>query len=280
MFTALSLDPALGRIDYKSLPDQTLMELLVEGMNAESKKALQDENGHYKDISDWGVATRSENDRVSEVLLSGRPFNETQFPFALIPPLVTYFEASDSELSGTLDASVLPADLVDFCISTNKLHGSVECKAFPRKMNRIYIDENNFSGILALCDLPDTLNEFYATANKFSGEISLNDLPAALEELMLDENELSGTVRIDRLPEQLRCFSLGDNKLSGDFALFDFPETLCSINVRNNPWSGTMVLPANCDEVLFWFRGTPNISLVVDEYGNRHPLEEEILSNT
>ena len=38
----LAVDPSLGRLDYESLPDQTLMEMLVEDLNSKTKEDIQD----------------------------------------------------------------------------------------------------------------------------------------------------------------------------------------------------------------------------------------------
>ena len=62
----LTIDPALGRLDYESLSDQALMEMLIDGMNAKDKAEYQDENGNCRDVGEWkGIALS--NDRVTEV---------------------------------------------------------------------------------------------------------------------------------------------------------------------------------------------------------------------
>ena len=43
----------LGRFDPSSLPDQTLMELLVENFTPRAKEKYQTSGGSYYDISEW-----------------------------------------------------------------------------------------------------------------------------------------------------------------------------------------------------------------------------------
>ena len=100
MISILSIDPALGRLDYDSLSDQALMEMLVEGI-AQSKKAeFQDTHGNYRDTCDWS-GTFCKDERVTGIVLSWKEFGERQFPFDVIPPLVERFIMKESNLHGT-----------------------------------------------------------------------------------------------------------------------------------------------------------------------------------
>ena len=49
----VSVDPSLGRLDYSLLSDQTLMEMLIESFDDETKKKYQDGQGMYLDICEW-----------------------------------------------------------------------------------------------------------------------------------------------------------------------------------------------------------------------------------
>ena len=42
----LSVDPSLGRVDYGLFSDQTLMEMLLEGFDDETKKKISRQRGN------------------------------------------------------------------------------------------------------------------------------------------------------------------------------------------------------------------------------------------
>ena len=271
----ITADPSLGRLDYGSLPDQTLMELLIEGMADKQKKFLQDDKGNFKDACGWYMH-KCTDDRVTHIYFYEREMSWKQFPFQFIPPLVESFFVTLSSVRGTLDTAVLPPKLRMFDVSENKLEGQLNFKAFPRELTEISIAWNSFHGSCALGDLPDSLVDFTATQNKFSGEISLNHLPSAMKTLVLNRNSLMGPVHIYKLPEAMRVIDLGHNALSGVFRLMECPPDLDYVSVDANPLDGTVVLLCRAEEMRFELN-FDNIKAVVDEEGNTHPLQEDIL---
>ena len=140
LFTVLhSVDPALGRLDYESLSDQALMEMLVAAMPDEDKKELLDGNGNYLDVCEWSCV-KCKDERVFQIDVLERPFSEKQFPFWFIPPSVDTFAAGDEKgLSGTLDTGDLPRGLRYLDIEMNCLHGEFKTKELPAKLEFIYI---------------------------------------------------------------------------------------------------------------------------------------------
>ena len=82
-------DSALGRVDYSSLSDQTLMEMLVDGFLDSAKKKYQDSEGMYLDVCDWPLVRCDDNRRVIMV----KHIQETAGSLSLtfMPPLVTSF---------------------------------------------------------------------------------------------------------------------------------------------------------------------------------------------
>ena len=137
---ALAIDPALGRLDYESLSDQTLMEILVDEMNEDSKDTLKDKNGNFKDVCEWFTPFHSteariqcESERVVGVKIawsfpSGKPF-----PFQFLPPLVTKLLSRSCGLNGTLDTMDLPRSLSEIDVRNNNLYGSFHCENLPEK---------------------------------------------------------------------------------------------------------------------------------------------------
>ena len=265
---ALAIDPSLGRLDYESLSDQALMEMLIDQMCFKEKNYFQDENGNYKDVSEWpGVqCSDSDDDRVVEIELYGLTFSAKQFPFNFIPPMVSYFGASQSNLQGTLEASHLPSKLTALYISHNKLHGPLNFAKFPRQMGTLYMGANKFCGSLRLSDLPRSLTHFSAANNQFCGEISLNDLPQAMEFFDVSNNMLTGPVHIERLPQGIKSIDLSNNGFLGTLRLMTIPENLFTIDARGNALSTTAVLSVH-GAAHFRILG---IARMVDADGNVH----------
>ena len=166
----LTIDPSLGRLDYESLSDQALMEMLISGMTTEYKQVFQDENGHYVDVCEWktfGFTNISCTDaRVTDIKAVRYAFNDAQFPFEFIPPLVKSFWMMDCNLHGTLNPSVLPQNILKFDVGGNSLDGSIDCKGFPKKIEAIIFFEN---ALVAFCpSLTCPIRSFYLTRQQTS----------------------------------------------------------------------------------------------------------------
>ena len=275
----LSVDPSLGRLDYDSLSDQALMEMLIEPMEEEEKDTLKDghgfSKGNFLDVCEW-ECIECTDDRVTHVDISEYDFTKKRVPFEFIPPLVKRFKLSDCKAHGTVDTSSLPKNLETFEIDVNDLEGSLNFKGFPRKLRLIDISENYFSGSCALSDLPDSLTDFIAYENNLSGEITLNALPAALKNLILSKNVLEGEVHIDSLPSSIGTINLSDNAFSGEFRLLSLPSSLEKINISKNPLDETAVLLRSDKDRHFWIFSA-DIMKIVDEKGDAHPWQAEIL---
>ena len=277
MFTAvlLCVDPALGRLDYDSLSDQALMEMLIDGMRNRSKKGLKDESGNFLDVSEWDCIEFSDEGRVAKVDLVNFKFTEKQFPFQFIPPQAILFVAFDCNLHGTLDTAVIPENIVQFDISINNLHGPLNFKGFPRNLETLTIAENAFCGSLVLSDLPRSLIYFDAGSNKFSGEMPLNGLPPALVGLWAHDNSLTGSINIEKLPNSIETLDLNGNKFSGDSHMRSFPDSLRLVDITGNPLSGKVVLPKISGAMKFNLE-IDNFSQAVDENGDQHYWHERI----
>ena len=274
-----AMDPALGRLDYDSLSDQALMEMLISGMEDQEKKEFQDENGNFKDACEWKGFLRKvecESDRVDDIMFLHIKLSDRQFPFEFIPPLVTSFVSSFCEMHGTLHTPHIPRGLIRFEVARANLHGTINFAALPRKLQKLIISFNDFSGSCVLSDLPDTLISFKVSHNNFSGEIALNSLPLALKEIDLSNNNLIGSINIVRLPPSLVTMDLSENSCTGDFRLHSFPESLEILALFDNPLSGMAVLQKADGDMPFELKSNC-FSQVVDEEGKRHAWEDEIM---
>ena len=278
----LTIDPSLGRLDYDSLSDQALMEMLISGMTTEYKQVFQDENGHYVDVCDWktfGFTNIGCTDaRVTAIKVATYAFNDAQFPFEFIPPLVQSFWMMDCNLHGTLNPSNLPQNILKFDVGGNALDGSIDCKGFPKSIESIILFENAFSGSLALSHLLDSVVSFEAPTNKLSGELTLDALPLSMEVLILSQNNFSGPIFIKKLPNGMNCLDLSRNSFSGEFRLLVLPPSLEKIDISENDMKEKEVLLSTYGDMHFELVHS-SIELVVDEQGEKHPWEEKILDS-
>ena len=280
MLCLLSIDPALGRLDYDSLSDQTLMEMLVDCFHS---RDLHDENGYFKDVCEWSIGylsiVKCKNDRVDSIDFDRWHFDGKQFEFGFIPPLVKSFKSYKCELQGTLDTSHLPISLIQLNVSYNALFGTINFKTFPRDLEIIVIEMNLFSGNVVLSDLPDSVVLFNADRNDFSGQIVLQILPAAMQRLSLARNKLSGLITIDSTHSSIEEINLYGNSFWGDVRLLVLPPKLNHVNVDENyDLNGTVVLPKFLSELYFQLCFN-DIQAVHDESGHRHACEDVILAS-
>ena len=127
----LSIDPALGRLDYDSLSDQALMEMLIDGMEDEYKKEFQDKSGNFKDLIDW-PGIQLHGDRVICITMWYRRFCDKQFPFQFIPEMVKGLFIEHCNAHGTLGTSLLPSTFIRLDARGNYLHTLLAFKNSPQ----------------------------------------------------------------------------------------------------------------------------------------------------
>ena len=277
MFPILSIDPALGRLDYESLSDQALMEMLFDGMQEKYKRDFWDENQNFIDKCDWeGIECK--DDRPTTIDVEFRTFAPKQFPFEFIPPLVAFFSIHRGKVHGTLNTAVLPNNLEFFMVFENCLHGPLCLKSIPSSIrDRFDVSTNSFSGSLELSELPERLCIFDGSFNKFEGEISLDSLPRSMTQLCLQRNMLSGSVCISHLPASMEGIYLARNGFFGDLRFLDIPESFRNLSMIDNPMSGKIILMGTDDEIYLHLHMN-TIRAVVDEKGNTHAWEDAVIA--
>ena len=274
-----AIDSALGRLNYESLSDQTLMEMLFDGLGAKDKWRLQDGNGNYADSCEWTLGWRMKvqctDDRVKNIKVIDRTFRPKQFPFNFIPPLTEFFAVKDCGIQGTLDTSLLPVHLIKVDVTFNKLHGTIDVKAFPRTLKHIYIYVNAFSGSCALSELPSSVIIAYWSNNRFSGELPLDGLPKSMKSLTLEKNNLTGSIAMARLPSKLERVNLANNAFSGEFRLMELPIYLEEIIICGSAIERAVIVGSS--KYMFFSLRHDSITEVVDETGRRHRWAEKII---
>ena len=232
---------SLGRVHKADMPQQTLCELLVAGLD--TVDGLQNSNSEFHSIEHWRflsfdpkgnvISIKFEfgalGDMANELAIAEDVFGEDEVPdfihgytvsecgaidLAYIPPTVTKFEANTTNFSGTVETSELPANLEVFDIVMNVFSGEFSIEGLPRKLKDVDISMNFFEGSLNLPALPESMRNFLAMNNKFSGEISLKGLPEGIKNISLEDNALSGSLDMLRLPLSLESINLLGNSFS------------------------------------------------------------------
>ena len=244
----LSVDPSLGRLDYSLLSDQTLMEMLIEGFDDETKKTYQDDHGMYLDICEWPKIKCDEDESVIEITINSRRVTGS-IEFCHVPPKVQLLwispwrtEVYHSELTGSVDLTNLPGGMSRFIFEYNRLTGEINLTHLPDGMEDLCLTSNQISGTLDLTHLPDGMKSLFLASNHLTGEIDLTHLPDGMEDLCLTSNQISGTLDLTHLPEGMECLRLNNNTLTGEIDLTHLPDGMECLYLQNNQLSGPLVV--------------------------------------
>ena len=148
-----SIDPSLGRVDFSSLPDQTFMEMLIDGFDDETKRLYQDSEGMYLDVCEWSCVKCDEFQSV--VSIRDNKAVSGSFQLRYIPPTVKDFQISQKKLTGSIDLAQLPESIEFLYLQQNQLEGSVDLTQLPERMKRLYLNRNQFQSSIVLTQLPE-----------------------------------------------------------------------------------------------------------------------------
>ena len=220
----------LFRANVSTLPQHTLMELLVADLNF--KNDFYDAEGDFRPVSDWtGVNTKEHNiTSIYWFQKSGRGTMDLQF----LPRTMTGLHVEKSEITGSLDLSNLPQQMERLKLTRNNFSDSIDLCHLPDGFRELYINYNALSGSLNLTKLPQSLQMANFDSNKFSGSINLTKLPEALIALFADDNSLSGTLDLDNLPPNIDEITLNGNRISGTINVTALPASLDMLDVGSN----------------------------------------------
>ncbi|KNH03672.1 leucine-rich repeat protein [Perkinsela sp. CCAP 1560/4] len=226
-----AVDPSLGRVDLESLPQQALMEMVIEGIT--NKEKICGDADEPKDIEEWkGVSI--EDGQVVEIEWKICKL-EGSFHFEWLPISVRKFSVGwNHKITGTLNCASLPTFMKMLDIQCNYITGLIHLESLPEGMEKINISENELSGSLKLHSLPDTLTHFRADWNEFTGSVDLTQLPAGMLYLDLRSNRLSGSVVLTQLPNNLIELYLSNTQFSGALDLTRVPSSMCRLYLDNN----------------------------------------------
>jgi hypothetical protein len=239
------IDPStLGRLDYASLSQQALMEMLIDGI--ENKEEICGSQEGSNDITEW---ERVEFNDIGEVLkIDWGGFHEHRLQgtinFQWIPSTVCelLLDHNYEGLTGSIDLTSLPLSMNKLDLWINNFTGTINLSHLPENMEELNASYNKLSGSLDLENLPTLFKELDVHGNNFTGTVNTSNLPIGLELLWLSENQLSGGIDLRNLSVGIEALYLDKNNFSGftDFSIL--PESLTFLNVSNTQLSGDIYL--------------------------------------
>ena len=206
----------LSRADYDSLPDQALFELVVDGFT--NKDPFLDDEGDFKDISDWVGLTFNDAGRCVRVYWYESRF-DGPVGLAWIPASVEKFHIIESTVCGSVELTRLSDGLKGLAIIQSAIEGTIDLTLLPQQLLYINLTMNTLTGSIDLTALPAHIVDVALTANDFSGSVDLTRLPGTMKGLMLNKNALSGTVELAKIPESMMTLDLRQNQLEGTAAI-------------------------------------------------------------
>ena len=179
----------LSRLDLDSMPVQTQMELLVDGLQGKTK--FQDADGGYLDITSWG-GVDFHGETIVEICWRDSFWN--------------------GQVHGSIDFQWLPSTVKDVSITGTKFNGTLDMRGLPKNIEHLYLQRNALSGTLDLCNLSNKFFNLVLHTNLFSGTLELTALPPYIRYLCLQANQFHGDVKIGVLPRSLVNLRLEGNK--------------------------------------------------------------------
>ena len=209
----LGVDPSLGRADYSSFSDRTLMEMLIEGFDDGTKKKYQDNDGMFRDVCEWSCIKCDDNVRVIKIDLDRKNLSGS-LELCYVPPKVKFLIISScgtSKLTGSVDLSQLPDRIYGFSLSDNQLTGEIDLTRLPERIHGLSLEKNQLTGEINLSNLPDEMDFLNLESNHFTGEIDFTHLPGGMKYLSLENNQFTGSLVMKRLPHNIRAIDVRKN---------------------------------------------------------------------
>ena len=260
-------ESALGRLDYNSIPDQALMELLVDGVDKDLKDLIQDEHGTYLDVCEWCYVECDADERVARFSCNLELMGS--FAMSYMPPHITEFTLTFCDVEGTIDAAKLPSQILSLHINTCHFVGAIDMTELPATIIKLQIPKNKFSGSCDLTALPSAIEVLDGKENQFTESINLEKLPGKLKYLDLSRNKLSGELCFSSLPNTLKYLFLGRNTFCGSFQMPKVPNDLRELSLVRNEMIGTATVGDLGKKACVFLIGN-KIDAVVDENGEKH----------
>uniref|UniRef100_A0A7S4KTR8 Leucine-rich repeat protein n=1 Tax=Paramoeba aestuarina TaxID=180227 RepID=A0A7S4KTR8_9EUKA len=215
--SASELNSSLGRIEREYLPQETLMELLLDKI--ENKARICGVEEIHPPLAQWTGVKLYTDGRVHEISWGVKGLIG-EIDLQLVPESVTAIMLWENTLHGSLNLSCLPDGMKELYCSQNAFTGTIDLIHLPSSMTGLSASFNELSGSLNLQQLPRRLLTLYLNNNAFSGSISLINLPSTMTTLNLSMNDLSGKTNFENLPTAMEYLNVSNTQLSGEIKVF------------------------------------------------------------
>ena len=240
----MTVDPiSLGRVDYSSMSDQTLVEMLIDGLDDGTKKDYQDNEGMYLDVCKWSGIKCDDDERVSQI------------------------DIDSCHVIGSIDLWYIPPKVNVLNVSvwwgSGKLTGSVDLTHLPGRMQKLDLQNNRLTGEIDLTQLPERMASLALNDNRLTGEIDLTQLPEGMVSLALNDNRLTGVIDLTRLPEYFFVLYLSENQLSGSLVIRNLPRWIKTVDLQVNHFDAIAVVDSE-KHVAIKLKGS-GVTSIVDE---------------
>ena len=228
LFTADGV--AFGRVDYASLSEQSLMELLIADI--QNLSDAQNSNGEFLDISKWkgiklcdGAVTKIALLNFDAIFAEVIPVGPRgSIDLQWLPRKLQAFDIQCMGLTGSIETGVLPRHLLDLNISENAFFGTFAVKNLPEAIKYINLRNNKLHGSLHIEHLPREVNNFQASGNAFSGELHFANLPASIQQLNLDRNDFTGSIDLSAIPPGILFLRIHKTKIAQERLVIAVPK--------------------------------------------------------
>ena len=254
-------DPALGRVDFASLDDDTRMRLFFEGVEAET------DPGHRASSYEILGVEFDEEHNITEIDPQCRLIGTLKWAF--VPPRLKKLQIYRmTRITGTFDPSALLEGLAELMLYRSGFSGEVDFTNLPKALKYCNLSQNKFAGSCILTSLPAHLERLDVSGNELSGSLDLTKLPKTLEHIDLGHNNFTGELNLLELPPVMEYFSARGNGISGTLDLSVVPKHLYEVHVEETKLSGLAVVSSAYEELLSI--NDTDILGFVDETGTKH----------
>mmetsp|Transcript_26401 Transcript_26401/g.41088 ORF Transcript_26401/g.41088 Transcript_26401/m.41088 type:complete len:268 (-) Transcript_26401:47-850(-) len=238
----ISVD-SVGRVDKSSFSQQTLMELLIDGVT-ENKYKVCGKVDEPEDITVWNGVKMNTAQEVTDILWTSMGLAGS-LQFQWLPPTVTSFVMSGvsygrGRMSGSIDLTVLPGSLRVLQLNNNEFSGGIALDQLPEALQTLDVYTNSLTGTLNLKELTGCLETLNLSRNLFTGTVCLTKFPRSLRWLALSQNKLCGPVDLTQLPDGMTNLYLFKNNFEGETDFTHLPESLGSFYVSDTGLSGVI----------------------------------------
>ena len=206
------VEPAenLGRINYDCMTQQTLMELLVQGIY--DKDRFLSADGTFLDLKYWeGIECTPDGGNVKRIEWSLYFHKAGTIDLQWVPPTVERIDLFGSLLHITNFDKLTPS-LEKFNYGNNEVRDKMQNFQLPENLRSIRLQDNFISGTVDLGDFPFNLRVFDADGNDLHGTLDLDKLRSPIKEVGLANNNFEGMIFFDSLPATLKELRLGENR--------------------------------------------------------------------